>query len=122
MFLGDDTIDFCTFCIEMICDSYLLIIWRLKYHQTGKLGIVQSLPYAIAHIIEYFHYIIGVEQKVEIPRIDLFDRTKVDICRGNNAMFLNQSCAQAALIILKVSGPNDDIPSFNNIVSIETFR
>ena len=37
-------------------------------------------------------------------------------------MFLNQSCAQAALIILKVSGPNDDIPSFNNIVSIETFR
>ena len=37
-------------------------------------------------------------------------------------MFLNQSCAQTTLIILKIGRPNNDIPGFNNIVGIKTFR
>lgn len=91
-------------------------------HKPRKLGIVQSLTDTVSHVIKYLHNIVCMKKEVKIPRIDLFERTKVNICRSDYAVFLYKSSAQAAFIVLQIGGSNNNVTSFNNVVGIKALR
>ena len=58
---------------------------------------------------------------MEISRIHFLDRTEVNICRGNDTVFLDQACTQTSLIVLQVCRTDDNISGLDNIVGVETF-
>ena len=77
--LANNNIHFFNFGLQIISHRYLLVIRWLKNHKPRKLGIVQSLTDAVSHVIEHLHHIVCVKKEVEVPRINLFDRTKIYI-------------------------------------------
>ena len=124
-FIGNNSIHFFNFGLQIICHRYLLGVRRLKNHKPRKFGVIQSLANTIPPCYRtpsWCHT--HEEEKWKIPRIKL---SLSGIKNQYNAEVMNtvfplQASAQAAFVVLQIGGTNNNITSFNNVVGVKTLR